>query len=477
MMDRFDTDDFERTLRENADKFELDPPERVWKSIYNDLHPGSKWPSLAIGIIMIIGIFWIGNTNQHSTTKQANQIVPPAKIQEDNEVGKPLSPNENKVKNTNTGTDTETKTINNQSQPGREINSNTVTFSGKESAPVTRSSGNEKSDIVSGRWIAPLAISLPVTGSKENTGVPGVFKNLNSITGARSEISISKELQTGNTLFTAFSIDQPEISLNSKMERADRIPFESQQANLEINRKKVKKYRKAEWTFFVTPVITNVRFGGSNLNQPSSLVVVNPSSPHQMDLGSLLGFQAGTNVGYKINDFLSFYSGVHVNYGGYNIQPRIVHPTLATVTFKRQNGDFFTKNYVTYLSNKPGEGNTNIRNYSLQLGVPAGLELTLFSNPKIKWSISSDIEPFVVVSSSAYILSGDGSSFVSDPDILRRMNLNGDFATTLTLSGKDINWKIGPAVQYQILSTYSHIYNVKEHLFSYGLRLGLSKKN
>ena len=63
------TDDFERLLKERSDEFRMYPSKRVWHSIYNDLHPGRKWPSVAVSLLLIAALLITGywNSNNHTT--------------------------------------------------------------------------------------------------------------------------------------------------------------------------------------------------------------------------------------------------------------------------------------------------------------------------------------------------------------------------------------------------------------------------
>ena len=66
-MDRdFHTDDFERLLREKSDEFRMYPSKRIWHSIYNNIHPGHKWPSVAMCITLISALLLIGYLNSRN---------------------------------------------------------------------------------------------------------------------------------------------------------------------------------------------------------------------------------------------------------------------------------------------------------------------------------------------------------------------------------------------------------------------------
>ncbi len=74
METNFYNDDFEQLLKEKSDEFRMYPSKRVWHSIYNDLHPGRKWPSVAVSMLLIIALFMAGywNSNYSKSGKTAS---------------------------------------------------------------------------------------------------------------------------------------------------------------------------------------------------------------------------------------------------------------------------------------------------------------------------------------------------------------------------------------------------------------------
>ena len=64
---RFDMTDFEQSLRDHADHFVMVPSKRVWHGIYNNLHPGSKWPSITVAIVFLFALIGIGHFNNNSS--------------------------------------------------------------------------------------------------------------------------------------------------------------------------------------------------------------------------------------------------------------------------------------------------------------------------------------------------------------------------------------------------------------------------
>jgi len=70
------TDDFELMLKERSDEFRMYPSKRVWHSIYNDLHPSRKWPSIAVSLLLITTLIITGywNNNKHTTASSTNSV-------------------------------------------------------------------------------------------------------------------------------------------------------------------------------------------------------------------------------------------------------------------------------------------------------------------------------------------------------------------------------------------------------------------
>lgn len=60
---RFDMTDFEQSLKDHADQFVMTPSKRVWNGLYNNLHPGSRWPSITVGFVFLFSLIGIGYLN------------------------------------------------------------------------------------------------------------------------------------------------------------------------------------------------------------------------------------------------------------------------------------------------------------------------------------------------------------------------------------------------------------------------------
>ena len=71
---KFFMNDFEESLKDHADQFKMIPSKKVWHGIYNDLHPGRRWPSITISLLLIFILLGVGylNTNNSAQPASAN---------------------------------------------------------------------------------------------------------------------------------------------------------------------------------------------------------------------------------------------------------------------------------------------------------------------------------------------------------------------------------------------------------------------
>lgn len=93
-MDRqLDIDNFERLLKDRSEEFKMYPTKRVWHSIYNNIHPGKKWPSIATCIVLISILLLVGFLNTNDTISKVSiaknqQSLPSTAIVLQNEIFK-----------------------------------------------------------------------------------------------------------------------------------------------------------------------------------------------------------------------------------------------------------------------------------------------------------------------------------------------------------------------------------------------------
>jgi hypothetical protein len=58
--------DFEQFLRNSVDDFKMIPSRKIWYGIYNNMHPDRKWPSIAVCLVILSAIMFVGVANNNA---------------------------------------------------------------------------------------------------------------------------------------------------------------------------------------------------------------------------------------------------------------------------------------------------------------------------------------------------------------------------------------------------------------------------
>ena len=477
MEKRFDMGNFEESLKEHADHFAIAPSRKVWQGIYNDLHPGSRWPSVAMGLVFLFSLLGIGHLNndgyKSSSDIQPNQSNPASVSGADN-----IDP----------ALQTTTSALISAATPAPIFNIHT----GKridDYAPA--SPAREILDDRQRSQVSPLArVDELTTIAEEKATNQSLVSGNVSLAAPGNASGISQENKSerinliSNTLPLSFW--EEDVEKVAGIIQPKKLSYIGDVLNAEVKpdiKKPVaarKKNSKMEWVFFVTPKLSSAYFTGKAIqnnntvtNQP---LVIRPSQVGKdMSYNARLGFEAGTEMQYTFAPKWQVISGWQLSYSGYNIVSNKVHPALATLVLKHEDGGVYSKNYITYYGNGYSENRVILPTFSLQTSIPVGLQYELWGNENVKVQLAGSLLPSLVLSDKSYLLSANGKNYVEDPDLMRRLSLSTNFSSTVTLQSKKIKWHIGPSVRYQLTSTYKNIYPVKEHLLDYGIRIGISK--
>jgi len=115
-----------------------------------------------------------------------------------------------------------------------------------------------------------------------------------------------------------------------------------------------------------------------------------------------------------------------------------------------------------------------LQNFSFQASAPVGVEVSLKGNEKMQFGIAGSIQPTYVLGDRAYMITTDYKRYTQVPWLLRRWNVNTAFETFVLYNTGNTIWQVGPQVRYQLLSSFISNYPVKENLFDFGLKIGVS---
>ena len=494
---RFLMNDFEESLKEHADEFKMIPSKKVWHGIYNDMHPGRRWPSVAMSLALIFTLVVIGHVNTHNgsqtyksknTSFQSTNVLSNSKSGETSKIAKKIASQKGVSNNADIINSGKSQSENTVSKPESNINN--------------YSSNNNLTNVLLAQDSKAVTQSFTM-GFEKNTFFPEPNTNWNN---TENNILDNKDIQSQsnseNSVKSNETIKEKIVVNNSDNLQSDQ-PITVENTNLlyknfvsgnninndavknkpdELVKKSVKlkqkKNDKISWVYFVAPQVNSVSFSGAPikpLNINNSPAVAINQKDYKVLHNSALGFEAGAQINYAIAKKLWITSGLHITYSGYNITSNEVHPTFANLFLKDPGtGNIYSKSYITHYGDGTGQSVVSIRNYNLQASIPIGLQYEFFGDTKVQLNADANFEPSMVVKSNAYLLSSDGNNYVNDPDLLRKINMSSNFGVFVSFISTKFKWQIGPNVRYQWLSTYKKDYTIKEHLIDYGIRIGIS---
>ena len=502
MEEKFYRDDFELSLRDQVDEFQMSPSKKVWQSIYNDLHPGRRWPSIMMSVVLLSTLLIIGI--HHTDPRQSNALASSRAL------------NEIPAKNLNSQT----------------LNENTLMPAEKTSAQVASNIAAKKVREVDQNVsrVEKNASANPVVVSRQSIAIPEPANSIlpgDQSISAPQDISLEERRSTpkteteivempNNTFiednFKPGSISVGESSVLAKVEPLASSGVEVLQTisapiqNLATNGEAIfdiagrvgkqdelaitdhaqlkavrKRFSKISWSYYAAPLVSTAVFRGEHLrpaqasNQFTSLPQV-IRKDLAVQKSAALGFEAGVQMRYALTNKVKITSGLHFTRSGYNITSNIVHPTLSNLALKNpETGKEYTRSFVTHYGDGTGSSTVLVNNYNYQASVPVGLQFTIFNNSNLQLNLAADLEPSYVVKGDAFVLSSDGRNYISVPDLLRKWNISSNFAPHISFKANKFNWNVGPNIRYQWLSTFQNSYTHKQHLINYGIRLGISK--
>lgn len=444
---KFYNENFEKFLKGHADQFKMTPSKKVWHGIYNDLHPGQRWPSIAMSMVFIFMLVIIGHLN---TNNGHNTALPDVKT---------IAP------------DYVTKVVKNSTKTRRTFgrfipagNSNQISKQ-PETAPETSPATTDQATVIGNtRNDEILLINSSVPGGNKNDNNSEKTSNdpVNS-----SDIAVNLEptqkesTEKGVDAMDTKSSPAAAENISTANETAE-ITAPANEAALKILKK---KKDNISWTYQITPSLSYRSFSDKAMDN----AVVH---------GSIMGYEAGVTMGISLIKKLQFTTGFQFNYAGYNIRANNSHPIVASLMLNSETpGQYNTYSAMSHYGNATGNDYTKLKNYSLQASIPIGLRYDFGENQNVAYGVSATVQPSLILSNRAFLLSTDKRNYLLNPALYRNWNMNGSFSVFTSITSNALKLQVGPQVRYQFLSSYTDRYTVKEHLINYGIRVGISKSS
>jgi hypothetical protein len=512
---KFYTDDFEQLLKDQTDGFRMYPSKRVWHSIYNEMHPGRRWPSIAVSMVLILTLLVVGYWNSGTTAKKTitafatpssgnlNTAITTGNIGY-NKHTSPVTGNANNVQAFITNT-TGTAVQNNSfaynqpkaKKPAAPLSSGINVFVNNNEASANDKNMLQSSNSISGTTLTDFNVSqsantvIPLSAVNNTNGDEPVNETVNPIQLNTPELNrvIITAPVADNEITGIINIKENKaVKVNVVADKKiitteDKVWMEDYAFHNKSKRKQWQDRTASE--IYFTP---SVGFRHFSNNSSIDIVTANSfiSAPVNVSNGSIndavnqkpgLGLEIGAGLVYSAAKNIRLKIGVQANYTSYVINANETnHPTLTNIMLNDANTGYpYMESRASTLSNVSGYKGSRIPNTTYQLSLPIGVALKLAGNGNLEWYAGATIQPTFVFGGKANLISFDRKNYVKDASLIRQWNLNSGIETYIHYKFAGSTLQIGPQFRYQLGSTYSKKYSLNENLYNVGIKVGLLK--
>jgi len=431
-MERKSTNEnFEQFLRQNAEEFRIHPSQKVWDGISENLTKRKRRFYFGLSVLLIsssilgytlldLSFDKIANTD---TSSQGSSVIPNA-----------AGPKQASL------------------FPVKKVTTPTLA--------ITRPKKTYNTQAISA--IDPSIIDVPVANNYS-------FSN-SLLTERQNWIADLLSVQSSN-FFSDLLIKNNLLDFSS-------LSSINAEDNLIKPRRKSGKF---EMMFFFTPTVSyrNLSENKSYLRSASPVGVpysyaalydVNNAVTHRPNIG----LELGATTKYAITKNVKLRAGLQFNINRYDIKAFKYTPERATIALNNGSSRIQTVTTSSTYRNFNGGETDWLQNFYFQVSTPIGAEVKLHGSDKMYIGVASTIQPTYVLGDRAYLITDDYKNYAQVPWLIRRWNVNTNLETFVAYSTGKLKWQVGPQVRYQLLSSFVNEYPVKENLFDFGLKVGIS---
>lgn len=505
MEKKFYQDNFEQLLKESTENFRMYPSKRVWHGIYNNLHPSRRWPSLAIWLLMISSMIFIGLSNKNKLTGIAGNNGQP-EFKTGSKTGLPAQRDNSPAQSnrsassisvdplaiqasvqlfsaTAVNSNTTARSYNNNDRNSVKITAASGSFIAADTKPIGNNQNTEIIDPDEGNGSAnqdmafinttktKVSVSEKSSADISTTAVTGSYPE-NNLTKDNDPVKEPQDKKTDS--------DQKTESATNKTNTAEKEWIEDFAFH---NKPTVSKWKsKVSYEFYFTPSVGyRILSTNSNFN-PVYNSLISPSNTSTQDYkdalsqGSAVNMELGASLIYKLAKNWNLKAGLQLNYTNYAINVyELKHPTVTTLLLNDLNNGMTTLDpRSTNLANISGVSTKKLKNNTYQVSIPVGADFKIAGKHNLKWYVGGTIQPTYIAGGHSYLISSDMKNYVADNSLMRKWNLNAALETFISYKTKGgLTVNAGPLVRYQFLSTYSRLYTYNEKLYNIGFRFGI----
>lgn len=441
---------FEGKLKEKADEYRMYPSQQTWESIQKQIKRRNRtfnFKSFGLSTLLLLGFAITAGDDEltNNGRTSSSSLQQPFSSTDENDVAKT----------------TEAPVISIHTAINKKMFAETTVEAGKID------------DIILEETLPVEA--APVTSAVQTEETPATIpQSIEKVSADNRLMSVDPSQRFVPAKATSF----PEIvitptvveeqSQNTVTEPAPAVLTDAE-LNYEVNvpviykqplKKQIQFYLTSGASYRVLYNDKQLTFGSLQNLDPENIARHKPS----------VGLEAGTAILFPLSKAVKFRTGVQLNYTRYNVEVFRSNPQVATISFASSG----VVQRISALRTDSGYLSV-VKNETLQLSIPVGLEFKLAGKRKVQWDVAANIQPTYLISASGYFLTNDMKKYVKAPDLLSNLNLNSALETFIRWDMKDFQLQAGPQLRYQLFSNTRGDYQIKEHLVDYGFRIGLVK--
>ncbi len=473
MDDRYDNRDFEHFVKQNADQYRMFPSEKVWDGIQHTLHTRRRWYGFGLALLLLTTgvVTWVmlltpsgkQQTADTTTAKTVSTVISQAGPSAgEMPAVHPLASN-NPASEQSVADNPETIFFSSVSPDRTQEDGKPVTpvqpspVTTRISSPISASTADIRRQAAIAKnniRVSAPSIALKVPIAADDNSIPGEIPA--EQTAAEEKVQHTTDPDNRAYPMTIESV----LNTYRFQPRKNRMSWQ-------VYLVPTVSYRKLKENMaFIRAARSN---GTIPTNSLASFGDVNSLVTHKPDLGFELGFSAR----YEAHKNIRLISGLQFNVSKYDIRAYTHQSEVATIALSSGGG----VNSVSAVTNYRNFGSSNradwLRNLYVSISAPVGAELVFDSKSHTYGGISATLQPTYILANRSYLISTDYKNYAEVPSLTRRWNLNTSVEVFAGFSGKNVDWRIGPQVRYQALSSFVDKYPVREHLFDFGLKMGV----
>lgn len=443
-------DEFEHYLKKQADSHKMYPSDFLWQNIQQQLHGTTQWPALTYGALFIIAALIIGTLIVKPEKSLVQPLIQEKIIVAQNTPGKiftdPISVN----------AITE-KTINDarKEQIVKPVDATLLALADEEKVTLTDNSLSFSDNHVLNKYLsadAPMHINNAGDDVENDMALPYYDIAAQTVTLKEDVATIDK----------AEKIDRAATAMNADAMKIVSLP----------------KLKMPRWEiqFYATSSATYRRLIDDN-KKDEAYAAFPLNSNYDIDINQAvrhkpsMGMEMGVAVGYRISNSLTLKTGLQFNLREYEIQAYVYQYEPATISFNSNS----SVNLMTKYRNYNGSFPVTLKNRYYEISMPIGIEWKRDFTKRFSWGLAATVQPTYVFNKDPFVISTDYKNYTEGTSLLRRININTSMETFLSYKIGNVRWQIGPQFRYQQLPSFTNKYPIREFLFDYGVKIGLTK--